>query len=78
MNYYCYYACLAGDRSTAASLFQKIDERWEKNIRWTTKHYLECEQWATSSGPKPNSTTTNEVGSDVSTNTVGSGVSTNK
>jgi len=39
MNSYCYFACIANDRSTAKDMFGKINGRWEGAI-WGDESYF--------------------------------------
>ncbi len=53
MNSYCYFACIAGDRDTARQLFQKIGDRWEKEV-WRQRNYFQqWQDWAVHRGRLP-------------------------
>lgn len=40
LNYLCFFACLAGDRSTAKKCFQRMDGHWLQSI-WGSKTYFD-------------------------------------
>jgi hypothetical protein len=53
VNSYCYFACIANDRSQAKELFKKIDGRWEKGVWGTTDQFQRWENWALHNGTAP-------------------------
>jgi hypothetical protein len=53
VNSYCYFACIAGDRTKAKELFQKIDGRWEKGVWSTPTAFQQWENWALRNGRAP-------------------------
>jgi len=38
-NYYCLYACIAGDRATAKRLFQKIGTQWDSECWGSNENF---------------------------------------
>jgi len=48
LNNYCRFACLAGDRSTAKKLFDRIGENHHSRC-WTEKEFIQRKAWANKS-----------------------------
>ncbi|MEA3213111.1 MAG: hypothetical protein QOE70_6168 [Chthoniobacter sp.] len=48
LNAFCYFACAAGDRETAAQLFARLDNRWDKELWGTEARFEEKKKWALS------------------------------
>jgi hypothetical protein len=52
-NSYCYFACIAGDKATAKTLFEKIGDDWARNV-WREQSYFQVwRNWALHNGPAP-------------------------
>ncbi|MDB6173998.1 MAG: hypothetical protein JWL59_3309 [Chthoniobacteraceae bacterium] len=48
LNAFCWYACAARDRETAAELFERLNDRWSKKM-WVTQAFFESQKkWAQS------------------------------
>jgi Domain of unknown function (DUF4034) len=46
LNSYCYFACIAGDRATARSLFQRIGSKW-RQAQWKNEgRFQKWKNWA--------------------------------
>jgi len=53
MNSFCYFACIAGDRTTAKDLFQRINGQWEESV-WREKDYFDqWQRWAVNNVSAP-------------------------
>ncbi len=50
LNSFCYFACIAGDRSTARLLFQRIDSKWRKSQWKNEGRFEKWRRWAEESG----------------------------
>jgi hypothetical protein len=61
MNSFCYFACIAGDRETAKSLFSSIGGRWEKDVWRQHDSFVRWQKWATGKGRAPAATTRNRL-----------------
>lgn len=48
LNYFAYYACLAGDWPTARSLFDRLGDRWDPSVWWIKQWY---ESWRDATSP---------------------------
>ena len=46
LNSYCYFACIAGDKSTAQSLFRRIDSKWRKSPWRSEGRFQNWKNWA--------------------------------
>jgi hypothetical protein len=46
LNAFCFVACFAGDRETAAGLFDRIGEGWVEEVWGSEARYLRWRQWA--------------------------------
>jgi hypothetical protein len=46
LNSYCYFACIAGDKSTARSLFRRINSRWRKSPWRNEGRFQNWKNWA--------------------------------
>jgi hypothetical protein len=56
-NSFCYFACIAGDRATAKTLFDKIGGKWEVKIWKQESQFQIWQTWAYQGGPKPQAST---------------------
>jgi hypothetical protein len=61
MNSYCYFACIANDRSTAKDMFEKINGRWEGAIWRDESYFKKWEQWGLHAGLRPAATPNPDV-----------------
>lgn len=46
LNSFCFFACLAGDKSTARELFERIGGQWNKSVWSTEENFAHWFSWA--------------------------------
>lgn len=49
-NWYCYFACLAKDKTTARALFDQIGSSWDRSVWSNEGRFRQWQQWAS---PRP-------------------------